>query len=222
MHIEPGYVAPVKVALANTAALGAVGWTLWQMVKDVPSLIGNGVKTLLAALFFSLFMQSFHMSIGPSELHFIGASVMYLLLGFWPTVLGFALGLALQGLLFEPLDLVHLGVNSLSLIVPLVAVHKTIGHKLFDRSFDQRVNWATILKLDAMYYAGVAAMVGFWLSIGEVQTPFSAWLAWASSYLAVVACEPFLTWGLLKGLKKLEHWPAVARFTAVGQVNLAR
>jgi len=72
-----------------------------------------------------------------------------------------------------------------------------------------------------MYYAGVTGMVGFWLSIGEVATPFSAWAAFAASYLAIVACEPLITYAAVKGLKSVEnHW-AVGKLTAVRELSLA-
>lgn len=194
MHIEPGYVSAAKVALANVAAVGVLGSQSLQLVKQ-PQLI---VRTLLAALFFSLFMQALHLKVGPSELHFVGAMPIYLTLGFVPTLLGFGAGLLLQGLLFEPTDLVHLGVNTLSLAVPLALVHAAFGRRL--RSVDVK----TILKLDAVYYSGVTLMVGFWLAIGEVATPLAAWAGFAASYAAIVVAEPVFTWFAVKGLARFE------------------
>ncbi|MCK9991169.1 MAG: hypothetical protein RugAbin2_02183, partial [Rugosibacter sp.] len=106
MHIEPGYVSATKIVLANIAAIGMLGSQSLQLVRQ-PQLM---VRTLLAAIFFSVFMQMFHLQVGPSELHFVGAMPIYLTLGFVPTLIGFGLGLLLQGLLFNPADLVHLGI----------------------------------------------------------------------------------------------------------------
>lgn len=216
MHIEPGFVSAAKVMGANVAAIGILGFYLKRLVANPMDLI----KGVLAALFFSVFMQSFHLSVGPSELHFIGAMSIYLTLGFVPTIFGFALGLLLQGLVFDPIDLPHLAVNSLSLIAPLIALHYATGKKLFDKGLKQRVSWPTILKLDAIYYAGVTSMVGFWLFIGEVATPFSAWLSFAGSYLAVVAVEPFITLLTVKTLKRYENAPVVKRLFAVERLSL--
>ncbi|MDH4284703.1 MAG: energy-coupling factor ABC transporter permease [Gallionellaceae bacterium] len=199
MHIEPGYISAVKIAAANIGAAALFASQARHLVLR-PQLI---VRTLMAALFFSVFMESFFMHIGPSELHFIGAMPIYLLFGFVPTLLGFGLGLLLQGLLFHPTDLIHLGVNALSLAVPLVALHATLGKRL------GKLDMKTILKLDAVYYAGVALMVGFWLSVGEAATPFSAWLAFAASYLAIVACEPLLTFAAVKLMQRHAHRPLV-------------
>ncbi|MBF0455907.1 MAG: energy-coupling factor ABC transporter permease [Magnetococcales bacterium] len=200
MHIEPGFVTPAKILIANSAAIGIIsyqGRTLLARPTDL-------IKVVLAALFFSLFMQSLHRPVGPSELHFIGASTIYLLFGFTPTLLGFAAGLLLQGVLFDPADMVHLGVNALSLMLPLILVHKTGGRKLLDRSMGSRLCLSALFKLDAVYYGGVTAMVGFWLLISEVPTTFSAWGAFVGSYVVIVLLEPFVTFGLLRGLKKLE------------------
>lgn len=194
MHIEPGYISAAKIVLANVAAAGILGSQTLQLLKK-PQLV---FRTLLAAIFFTLFMQTFHLPVGPSELHFVGAMSIYLTLGFVPALLGFGLGLLLQGLLFTPTDLVHLGVNTLSLAVPLMLVHATLGKQL------QTVNVKTILKLDALYYSGVTLMVGFWLAVGEVATPLSAWAAFASSYLVLVMAEPIFTWVVIRALKRLE------------------
>lgn len=216
MHIEPGYIASAKVITANVAAVGVLAY----YAKDLINKPSDILKTLLASLFFSLFMQSFHMSVGPSELHFIGASAMYLTLGFIPTLIGFSVGLLLQGVLFDPMDLPHLAVNSLSLIIPLISVHYAFGHRLFNRSLGQCLTWAQILKLDAAYYAGVTGMVGFWLLIGEVETPFSAWATFAGSYLAVVACEPVFTYLIVKLMKRYQDSFLVSRLFVVERLRL--
>jgi cobalt/nickel transport system permease protein len=200
MHIEPGVLAATKIAAANVVALGLVVGAAWLVLRR-PALL---LRTALAGLFFTLCMQSFYWKIGPSELHFVGAMPMYLALGLVPTLLGFAAGLVLQGLLFEPADLLHLSVNTLSLALPLLAVHATLGQRL------QRMDLRAVLRLDAAYYAGVTAMVGFWLSIGEVATPLSEWARFAASYLAVVALEPVITVALLLGVQRArsQRWAA--------------
>ena len=148
-------------------------------------------------------MQLFHVPAGPSELHFVGAMPIYLARGFIPTLFGFALGPLLQGLLFNPADLVHLGVNALSLIVPLCMVHATLGRRL------QNLDVRTIIKLDAAYYSGVTLMVGFWLAIGEVATPLAAWATFAAAYGALVIVEPLFSWLVLRTLARVKGHAAV-------------
>lgn len=217
MHIEPGFIIQAKVIGANAAALGLLGFYAKGLIKRPFDI----VKAALAAVFFSIFMQSFHMNVGPSELHFVGAMAIYLTLGFTPTLFGFAAGLLLQGLLFDQHDLPHLAVNSLSLIVPLITVHFLAGKKLFDRSLNKRLSLRAILKLDAIYYAGVTSMVGFWLLMSHVETPFAAWLSFATSYLVVVACEPVVTLATVKLLKRYEERPLVQKLFVVTKLKLA-
>ena len=126
MHIEPGYVASAKILAANIATVALLGSQSVHLLKR-PQLI---VRSLIAGVFFTLFMQAFHLRVGPSELHFLGAMSLYLAFGLLPALFGFALGLLAQGLIFEPTDLVHLGVNTLSLAVPLMLVHATLGTRL--------------------------------------------------------------------------------------------
>jgi len=208
MHIEPGILSGTKIAAANLAATALVVAQAPELLRKPQRLL----RTLLAALFFSVFMQSFHTPAGASELHFIGAMPIYLTLGFVPTLLGFGLGLLLQGGVFEPADLLHLGVNFLSLAVPLVALHATLGRRLASGA---ATRVGSVLKLDAAYYAGVAVMVGFWLAMGEVATPFAAWAAFASAYLPVALIEPVLTVALVRLLQSQAHRPLVRLCFAV-------
>ncbi|MEK6748964.1 MAG: energy-coupling factor ABC transporter permease [Pseudomonadota bacterium] len=211
MHIEPGILNQLKVLLANGALVGVLLPYLRQFIFS-PAL---WLRTAIAALFFSLFMQSFHMAVGPSELHFVGAMPLYLLLGFLPTVFGFVAGLLLQGLIFEPWDLVHLAVNSLSLIVPLAALHYTLGRTLFAQNALQRARLPQVLRLDTLYYSGVTLMVGFWLAVSEVATPFAAWAGFAASYIAVVMIEPVFTYVTVRALQTQGHRAWVQRWFAL-------
>ena len=209
MHIEPGVVAPAKVMMANVGAAAVFAYYATKLIKNPLDIL----RTVVAAIFFSLFMQSFHMSVGPSELHFVGGMALYLTLGFLPTMLGFAAGLLLQAVLFDPQDMVHLAVNSLTLGLPLILTHFTLGRKLRDAS--KEVRWGEIVKLDAIYYTGVTAMVGFWLAVGQVETPFAAWATFALSYLSVVALEPVFTYVAIRALKRFEDNTIVDAMFAV-------
>lgn len=218
MHIEPGFLHATKIAYANaTAASTLAVYGSWLVRR--PALI---VKIALAAVFFSLFMQSFHRPVGPSELHFIGASFIYFLFGFVPTLFGFVLGLLLQGVLFEPQDLVHLGVNSLSLMVPLIAVHSLRGRKHFKEGEGKlKVSFREIARFDAAFYAGVTGMVGFWLVLGEEATALSSWGYFALSYVPVVLCEPIFTYSSLKLLSKLGDESLIHKVTELKSLSVA-
>lgn len=193
MHIEPGFVSAAKIAVANTVAIGLLASQAKHFIRQ-PQLI---LRTLLAAAFFTVFMQAFHLPVGPSELHFLGAMPIYLTLGFIPALFGFGIGLLMQGLLFTPTDLMHLGVNTLSLALPLCLVHATLGKRL------ENLTPAAIFKLDAAFYSGVTLMVGFWLAIGEVATPLAAWATFAAAYGSIVIAEPIFTWVTIKALARV-------------------
>lgn len=213
MHIEPGFISQTKVLLANVAVV-AVAATYAKEVILKPAMI---IKTILVGLFFSLFMQIFHLPVGPSEIHFIGAMAVYMVFGFYPTVFGFMIGLLFQGLVFAPTDLAHLAVNSLSLVLPLMAVHYTFGKKI---AAGQKLNLKTLLKLDAMFYSGVTLMVGFWL-VGSGVTTLAAWGAFATSYLPVVFVEPIFTLAILTLVKRFDTQSWVGTLTATKQLKLA-
>ena len=207
MHIEPGVISPVKVMAANAAASGVFMYYARLIIKN-PVLL---MKGLLAAVFFSVFMQVYHMPAGPSELHFLGATAIYLVLGFVPTIIGFMAGLLLQGLFFEPTDLTHLAVNSLSLVLPLITAHFALGKRLF-QNIEDKISFKKILKFDALFYAGVTTMVGFWLLMGEVQTSFAAWLTFTASYIVIVALEPAVSIILITVLKRKEGSSFVQKY----------
>lgn len=216
MHIEPGLLNSAKTTSADIGALAALGAHL-PLVRRNPALVA---KTALAATFFSVFMQIFHMPVGASELHFVGASAVYLLFGFAPTLFGFAIGLLLQGLIFEPTDLINLGVNSLSLMLPLIAAHALVGRRFFGGASRLDVGWANIVRFDAVFYSGVVGMVGFWLLQGNEPTPLAHWAVFAVSYLPLVFIEPVFTFFVARLAKKHAEFPLVARLTAVPALQI--
>lgn len=216
MHIQLGILSVVKTSAANVGALATLAAYAISLVRK-PDLI---IKTALAAVFFSGFMQIFHMPVGPSELHLVGASAVYLLFGFLPTLFGFAIGLLLQALLFEPGDMLHIGVNSLSLMLPLIAAHALFGKRFFARTNTATVKWSTIARFDAIYYAGVVAMVGFWLALADVATPFLAWGLFALSYLPLVFIEPLFTWGVVSLIRRFDQKSALGALTIAGDLKL--
>jgi ABC-type Co2+ transport system permease subunit len=211
MHIEVGILSAPEIAGANAAAIA----TLTAHASEFRRRPLDLAKTLLAAVFFSLFMEGWHQPVGPSELHFIGASMVYFVFGFAPTMFGFALGLLLQCVLFEPQDMLHLGVNALSLIVPLIAAHTLVGRRILAAAGTAPIAWASVLKFDAIYYGGVVTMVGFWLASGNARAPFADWALFAACYLPVVLCEPAITCAVLRAIRRLDTTSPVRRLTAL-------
>jgi ABC-type Co2+ transport system permease subunit len=218
MHIEVGIIDAARVTAANIAAAGVVATSLRAVILR-PDRI---VKTVLAASVFSVLMEAWHLPVGPSELHLIGATTVYLLFGFAPTIVGFGLGLLAQALLFEPRDMLHLGVNALSLMLPMIATHYGFGRRLLQGDPAARFNLARVLRLDAIYYAGVSAMVGFWLLISGDVVAVADWGRWVLAYLPVFLAEALMTFTMVSLIARLRGQGLIARFTEVGNLRLAR
>ena len=217
MHIELGIIEPVRLAVANATAFGLVATQLPALVKNPV----NIPKTLISAVVFSFAMQIWHMPVGPSELHLICATSVYLLFGFTPAMLGFALGLFMQAVLFEPQDMLHLGVNALSLMVPMIAVHYSFGRRLFAKTMQDRFTLGKVLRLDATYYAGVSSMVGFWLMISHGNVHFADWAQWVVAYLPVFILEAMITFGAVMTIRHWRDAKPMMMLTEVGKLRFA-
>jgi hypothetical protein len=98
-------------------------------------------------------------------------------------------------------------------------VHYTLGRKLREGA---KITFKKIVSMDTMYYGGVVAMVGFWLSFASVATPFAAWATFASSYLIVVVFEPVFTYATIRLLKRHEGKAWVNMCFAVSELKLAK
>jgi cobalt/nickel transport system permease protein len=64
-------------------------------------------------------------------------------------------------------------------------------------------------------------MVGFWLILGEVETPFLAWAQFAASYSALVLIEPVVTMTAVRLLKRWQEQALVDRCFNIRAVQLA-
>ena len=186
MPIKPGIIVPAKIN---------------QQLFAQPRIM----RTLLAAVFFLLLMQGVHLSAGPSELYVVGAMPIYLLLGFIPALLGAVLGLLIHGTLIDVQHFPQFALSGLSLLLPLIAVHFRLGRKLSTLTNGHHICWRSLLKLDAMYYAGVTGIVGVWLLMTEATLPFAALGMFAATCFAIVALESAFIYSLLRSRKLLQR-----------------
>ncbi len=69
MHIEIGILPQDKLVMAAVAATGLLA----VHAKPLLTNPANWLRTALAAVFFSILMQLWHLPVGPSELHLVGA-----------------------------------------------------------------------------------------------------------------------------------------------------
>lgn len=158
-------------------------------------------------------MQSVHLSAGAFELYVVGAMPVYLLLGFIPALLGAVLALLIQGTLLDAHHLPQLALSGLALLVPLIAVHFTLGRKLGTLTNGHHICWRSLLKLDAMYYAGVTGIAGVWLLMTEATLPFAALGMFATVCFAIAALESACIYSILR-LRKFHQRAGRARFAS--------
>ena len=215
MHIEIGIIDPARLAAANATALAVTGSQMPVLLRN-PLIIG---KSLAAAAVFTVAMQLWSMPVGPSELHLIGATSVYLLFGFPAAMLGFAIGLLAQALFFEPHDMAHLGVNALSLMLPMIGAHLAFGRRLLSGSMQERFTLARVVRLDTVYYAGVSAMVLFWLGISGEPAPLGGWALWMALYMPMCLLEAFISFGVVTLVHRRRG--ALAGLTEVQRLKMA-
>lgn len=194
MHSKPGTIVPAKI-----------GQQLFAQSRTL--------RTLLAAVLFLLLMQSVHLSAGSSELYVVGAMPVYLLLGFIPALFGAVLGLLIQGTLFDANNFPQLALSCLALLLPLIAVHFTLGRKLSTLTNGHHICWRSLLKLDAMYYVGVTGIAGMWLLMTEATIPFAAWGMFAAACFAITAHESAFIYSMLR-IRKFHQRAGWARFAS--------
>ncbi|VFQ45820.1 cobalt transporter CbiM [Desulfoluna butyratoxydans] len=119
MHISEGVLsAPVLLAGAAVAA-GGVAYGLKRM---------DGEGTVSAALVTSAFFVAslIHLNIGPASVHLVLNGLVGLVLG-WSAFPAIFTGLLLQALLFQYGGLTTLGVNTVVMAAPAVAVYLILG-----------------------------------------------------------------------------------------------
>lgn len=207
MHIEPGIVSGAKMALAVATAAGVGTLTVKSVFESLKSelWVGFAFRVILAtALVFTFFEILPHYPVGISEVHFIFATLLFLLLGLAPAAIGLSLGLLGQGLLFAPSDLPMYFVNVTTLLAPLFAVSLIARRFIPEGRAFVDLKYVDVLRLSAMYQGGVIAWVAFWALYGQGFTvsTLSVVSTFAVSYLVVIIVEPFVDLGLLAIAKK--------------------
>jgi ABC-type Co2+ transport system permease subunit len=208
MHIEPGLVDSTKIVLSYATAAGALGWLgklSLTSVKEqgISSLLQ---RTLIATLAVFTFFQVFpHYPLGVSEVHFILGSTLFLLFGAAPAGAGLALGLLLQGVLFEPKDIPQYGMNVTSLLVPLFGLEALARRIIAPGTAYVDISYGQALKLSTAFQAGVVGWVAFWVFYGQgfSAETFTSLATFGGGYMSVVLGEPLVDLVVLAGAKLL-------------------
>lgn len=210
MHIEPGIVDGAKMALgyASGAAVAAYSLKLaWDSVKKdgaIALVIRSLITTVLVFCFFQVLP---HYPVGVSEVHFILGATLFLMFGAAPAAIGLALGLLAQGLFFAPADLPQYGINTTTLLVPLMVVSALAQRIIPANTAYKDVSYKQCLALSTAYQGGVIAWVAFWAFYGQ---GFGAGNlvsvgSFSVAYLAVIIIEPILDVAILAVAKSLHQ-----------------
>ena len=148
MHISEGILSgPV---LASGAVLAAVGTGIGLKTLDYDRIARAGI---LSASFFVASL--IHVPIGPSSIHLIMNGIVGLLLG-WGAVPALLVALLLQAVLFQFGGITTLGVNTVIMAAPAVAVYFLFG-PLVRRSGALGLAAAFLVGFCAVLFSGVIA-----------------------------------------------------------------
>ena len=129
MHIPDGYLSPTTCGVMYAAAI-----PFWAVaVKRVrKTLTARTVPVLALFSAFSFVLMMFNIPIpGGTTAHAVGATLLAIVLGPWPAVLGISTALGIQALLFGDGGLLTLGANcfNMAIVMPLVGyfIYKVIS-----------------------------------------------------------------------------------------------
>jgi ABC-type Co2+ transport system permease subunit len=196
------------MALAYGTAAAAAGYALKLAAEDLKTSVLPvfAVRAVLATVGTFVFFEVLpHFPAGISEVHFILATTLFLLLGAGAAAVGLTAGLAVQGLFFAPNDLPMFFVNATTLLFPLFVMHALAKRIVPEARAYVDLSYAQVLKMSAVYQGGVVAWVAFWAIYGQgfgAETLQSV-LSFGVAYMLVVCIEPIVDLALLAGAKTL-------------------
>lgn len=218
MHIEPGLVDSAKMVLSYATAAASAGYlgklTLESIHEQGPlSLLQRAIISTVAV--FSFFEIFPHYPMGPSEVHFILGSTLFLLFGAAPAGIGLALGLLLQGMFFAQEDLPQYGMNITTLLVPLFGLQAIARRIIAPGTAYVDLSYRQVLALSTAFQAGVVGWVAFWVIYGSgfSATTLASLATFSGAYMLVVLGEPLVDLAVLALAKSLRGWRNSSLFT---------
>ncbi|MEN9895745.1 MAG: hypothetical protein RIR97_1597 [Pseudomonadota bacterium] len=218
MHIEPGIVDGAKIVFSYATAavsLGLIAKLAKETVMRDGGVASLAIRSLITTTLVFVFFEVLpHAPVGVSEVHLILGSTLFLIFGAGPAAVGLAIGLLLQGALFEPADIPQYGMNLTTLIVPLYMMHVLAKQIIPATTRFADVTYREALTLSTTYQGGIVLWVAFWALYGQgfsvanlVQIG-----TFGASYMAVILIEPLVDLAVLaiaKKWKQLQGSPVV-------------
>ncbi len=106
-----------------TAVAGAGVKLAYESIRE-SGVLSFIIKSILSTMVvFSCFEILPHYPVGVSEVHLILGTTIFLIFGVAPAMVGLALGLLIQGLLFAPFDLPQYGINVTTLLASMLLLN---------------------------------------------------------------------------------------------------
>jgi hypothetical protein len=213
MHIEPGLVNGVKIALSYATAAGAATYGIKLTLEALrqSGAFNLAARALLATIATFVFFEILpHFPVGVSEVHFILGSTLFLILGVAPAAFGLAAGLLIQGLFFASIDLPQYFMNLTSLLVPLFALSLIAKAVIAPKTAYVDLSYRQALMLSTSYQAGVVGWVAFWVFYGQgfgAETFASVGL-FGMAYMSVIILETLVDLAVLALAKMMRDTPA--------------
>ena len=140
----------------------------------------------------------------------IVGTTLLLILGVGPAAVGMAGGMALQGMLFAPSDLMMYTVNLSTLLFPLFAIHELAKRIIpADKAYVD-LGYGDVLKLSLAFQGGIVLWVAFWVFYGQGFAVWSDVASFGAAYMLVVLIEPLVDLGALALAKTLDRFSTAA------------
>ncbi|MDV7339549.1 cobalt transporter CbiM [Terasakiella sp. A23] len=181
MHVVDGALSNDVVIAGGVIAAAGIGWGLRKM--DMEKIPAAG---MLAATFFVASL--IHVPIGPSSVHLIMNGLAGLLLG-WMAFPALFVGLLLQAIFFGYGGVTVLGVNTVAIALPAVAMHYLCRAGIQSEIKKVAMIWGAIAGAGSIF--STALLVTLALAItGEAFIPAAKLVVIA--HLPVMVIEGFL------------------------------
>jgi cobalt/nickel transport system permease protein len=164
MHIRDGILSPEVCLATGVLALGAVGFSLRQMRRDLADRTVP-YTGMTAALIFAAQMVNFPLFVAPVSGHLIGGVLAAVLLGPWAGCVAVTLVLVVQALLFADGGLLSLGANVLNMAVVGAWLGGAVYYGL-RRMFGSSPGATVASAVCAAYLSVLAAAVCFCVEFG--------------------------------------------------------
>jgi len=210
MHIEAGVVQGAKMVLSYATAVGVVGMgakLAYENIRD-NGVLSFGLKSLLATILVFVCFEVFpHYPIGVSEVHLILGTTIFLVFGIAPAMVGLAVGLLIQGLLFAQFDLPQYGINITTLLASMIILH-VASRKIIPEGIAYKdISYAQMLKMSVVWEGAVVSWVAFWAFYGQGfgAENLQNVMSFGGAYMLVVIIEPLVDMAVLSLVKAFHN-----------------